>query len=620
MRTYQEEYIANTQEAAALTPRRKPEEDSFEAYAARLLRDKARKEELTERNMELLRSGLMPMLDRLLEAGETELEELREFAGKLLRVGTELDAGLFCQIHQALLSLARQKEDRPAIIQELYWLGIGRHSVCNNKLVGLDIADMEPYMAQMRLYFAEAAAYLKYFEEINDSEARAYILRSTANRSMGRFRRVGDRTRLIKRALEVFQDSTYRDIAPELPWNAYIRATHDLMAASISYSREHAMSPQDVADIMESVQLVYNRQVQAARERGERLPPRHAFHYHAIEYYCGIEDLNRLLTRMERLMDEADPWDFSPEGMYSMISLPAFYGNYLQEYPELAGEREMYAAGLYRRVLKYMEDFPEEKESEALFLYLRQLAYTFVETEHSIPYADLLEKVLIRFAPDVYVHSRIVGEAAKELSRLILEEEPRYFDDMEDIRTIADPAEKQQAILDFAEGCGTFHDAGKLNFLDLYSRTIRQWLEEEYELARLHPSGGWNLLSSRSSTSRYAAAALGHHAWYDGSQQGYPASYRRLDHPERQMVDIIGLVDWLTDMTDTARLHKGIGKTFREAVEAAISLEGRRFSPLLTARLRDKRVTERIRQALQDGRMAAYRRMFDESGGRTPAG
>ena len=365
MRTYQEEYIANTQEAAALTPRRKPEEDSFEAYAARLLRDKARKEELTERNMELLRSGLMPMLDRLLEAGETELEELREFAGKLLRVGTELDAGLFCQIHQALLSLARQKEDRPAIIQELYWLGIGRHSVCNNKLVGLDIADMEPYMAQMRLYFAEAAAYLKYFEEINDSEARAYILRSTANRSMGRFRCVGDRTRLIKRALEVFQDSTYRDIAPELPWNAYIRATHDLMAASISYSREHAMSPQDVADIMESVQLVYNRQVQAARERGERLPPRHAFHYHAIEYYCGIEDLNRLLTRMERLMDEADPWDFSPEGMYSMISLPAFYGNYLQEYPELAGEREMYAAGLYRRVLKYMEDFPEEKESEA---------------------------------------------------------------------------------------------------------------------------------------------------------------------------------------------------------------------------------------------------------------
>ena len=59
---------------------------------------------------------------------------------------------------------------------------------------------------------------------------------------------------------------------------------------------------------------------------------------------------------------------------------------------------------------------------------------------------------------------------------------------------------------------------------------------------------------------------------------------------------------------------------FSAAVKDAIALEGKRFSPLLTARLRDKRVTERIRQALQDGRMAAYRRMFDESGGRTPAG
>ena len=47
-------------------------------------------------------------------------------------------------------------------------------------------------------------------------------------------------------------------------------------------------------------------------------------------------------------------------------------------------------------------------------------------------------------------------------------------------------------------------------------------------------------------------------------------------------------------MTDTARLYKGVEKTFEEAVEAAIALEGRRFSPLLTAWLRDKEVTERV--------------------------
>ena len=609
MQLYQQEYIANLRRIAALTARKKPEGLPFADYEARMDRDGEQAEALVRRNMELLRGELFPVLDNLFQADRETLEELEAFAAELLNAREEQDAGLFCQIYRALLSLARQKDDQGGMIRSLYWLGIGRNSLCSC-LVGLELELSEPYMTAMRLCFTEAAAYLKYYDEIEDDQTRGYILRSRANMALGAFKSPGEKVALVRRTLQILQDQEYQAKAPGLPWERFIYMTHQHMAASISYSREHAMSPQDVADIMESVQLVYNRQVQAARERGERLPPRHAFHYHAIEYYCGIEDLNRLLTRMERLMDEADPWDFSPEGMYSMISLPAFYGNYLQEYPELAGEREMYAAGLYRRVLKYMEDFPEEKESEALFLYLRQLAYTFVETEHSIPYADLLEKVLIRFAPDVYVHSRIVGEAAKELSRLILEEEPGYFDDMEDIRAIADPAEKRQAILDYAAGCGVFHDVGKINFMNLYARTARQWFDEEYEMARLHAPAGNSLLAARPSTSRYAPAALGHHVWYDGSR-GYPAAYRRLECPERQMVDIISLVDWLENVTHTARLYTGIERTYRQAVRDAVDQEGRRFSPLLTVRLQDGPAAARIEQAFEEGRRRARRQIYE---------
>ena len=47
------------------------------------------------------------------------------------------------------------------------------------------------------------------------------------------------------------------------------------------------------------------------------------------------------------------------------------------------------------------------------------------------------------------------------------------------------------------------------------------------------------------------------------------------------------------------------------ADQEAVALEGRRFSPLLTARLRDKRVTDRICQAFQEGRREAYRRMYE---------
>ena len=109
------------------------------------------------------------------------------------------------------------------------------------------------------------------------------------------------------------------------------------------------------------------------------------------------------------------------------------------------------------------------------------------------------------------------------------------------------------------------------------------------------------MLSARPSTARLASAALGHHSWYDGSRE-YPGGYKRLEHPERQMIDVISLIDWIVDVTSVSGLHTGTGAAFDETVEAAIVLEGKRFSPLLTARLREPAVVERLRCALEHGR------------------
>ena len=101
MRPYQKEYIANLEEIAALTAGRKPEDGSLEAYRARLDREERRQLELVDRSMELLRGELFPLLDHLPDAGEEALEELGEFAARLLG---GLDLPLFCLIHQALMS------------------------------------------------------------------------------------------------------------------------------------------------------------------------------------------------------------------------------------------------------------------------------------------------------------------------------------------------------------------------------------------------------------------------------------------------------------------------------------------------------------------------------------
>ena len=155
------------------------------------------------------------------------------------------------------------------------------------------------------------------------------------------------------------------------------------------------------------------------------------------------------------------------------------------------------------------------------------------------------------------------------------------------------------------------HDIGKMNFMSLYTNVGRQWFEDENEMAQLHTLVGMACLEKRRSTSRCAAVALGHHRWYDGSR-GYPDDYKRLECEYRQMVDVIGLMDWLDNIVyNDTRIFRGMDKTFEEARESAISLDGKRFSPMLIARLREKEVSDAINGALNSGRNEAYRNIYD---------
>ena len=87
MQPYQEEYIANLKDIAVLTARKRPEGRSFETYLDEFLYDRKQAEEKARRNMTLLKEELFPVLDRLFEAKEEDIRELREFAGKLTSVG-----------------------------------------------------------------------------------------------------------------------------------------------------------------------------------------------------------------------------------------------------------------------------------------------------------------------------------------------------------------------------------------------------------------------------------------------------------------------------------------------------------------------------------------------------
>ena len=612
MQAYQEEYLANLRRFDALSQRQRPKGLDCEAYTARVRAEREEILRLSRRNMELLRAELFPSLEGLYGWDPQQIEELEEFSFQLFDGRVELDIGLFCQIHQALLGLARFNEDRDAIIRELYWMGMGSNAL-SSKLVGLPLADIQEYTLRMRPYFIEAADYLKDFEEIGSSETRGYILRSRANVSLGQFSTPGEKIGLICETLKILQNKRYQELAPELPWGRFIYLTHQNMTSSISHSREKVMSPEEMAAIMPSALIVYEGRYEVGQRLHRQPAARPAFGYHALEFYCGLTTLDDFLTRMEELLDGAIATDYSTDGMYAMLSLPAFYSQYLSQYPDAIPPREEYLQGLYKRMLDYADACPGELGNQTLFLYLRQLSFTFVETEGGLPYSEFLLKLLLRFAPEVYRHSHIVGEGARALCAAVMEDDPAYFDGIDFIREITDPEEKRSAVLDYAMGCGLFHDVGKISIIELCSRTARQWLDEEYEMGRLHTLSGKILREERASTRRYAPAALGHHAWYRGGSQSYPDTYRRDQCPARRMVDVVALVDWMEVRLNSAHMYHLEAQPFDQVIQEAIRLEGTRFPPRLTARLRDGETARRLRDALEAGEENACRRMYEDA-------
>lgn len=616
MLPYQQEYIDNINKISELNKCYQKDNVTFDEYCSTIKENKKTAEGIVQRNMQILRDELFPLLDDMFKADKKDIDSIYEFANSLLTPSEELDVGLYCQIHNALLGYMRQIQDRNGMIRELYRMGIGYYWIYQ-KLVILEPKDNEKYNTQMRLYFTEAAAYLKYFDEIEDDETRGYVLRSRANMALGRFKSVSEKNAMVKRSLMILQDKEYHKKAPSLPWDKFIYLSHRQMTANISYGNEGSMTPKDVEDIMESVHIVYEKSKMEANERNESVPFQTQFNHYAIEYCCGIHTLDDLLTEMERIMDSADIDDYSHNGVYGIIALPAFYCQYLNSNPKLIPGRLEYLEELNKRVWDYVSDFPDPAHNENLFISLSKLSYTYIETKGGVTYKQFILKVLMCFAPEVYAHSFAVGRTAGELCKLLINEEPDFFDDIEEIREITDFEDKYQKVLNFAMECGLMHDIGKLSLFSLYSNTARQWFADEYELANLHTTAGKVCLEKRESTKKFADVALGHHRWYDGVK-GYPEDYKRLDCPYRQMIDVIGIIDWIDNVTDASKLYNGVDKSYSEAIEAVIEYEGKRFSPLLTARLREKNIADHIRESLEKGRTEAYRDMYSEINKKDP--
>lgn len=601
MREYQEKYIANLRRVFELSsmPAQLP---SPEEYLAMLPERTREQRAISEENTALLRRELFPLLDNIITATEEDIASLEEFAAAMNQGGAYLDLVLCYYLHNAMITYARHWKKRDLLIRHLYH---GAMSLFYMQEI-LRRADRTDYNWKLSLMFGEAASYIKQYDQIEDMETRGYIHRAMGNLALaypGLDEADGRRKQAaIRRSLQILEDPVYHEKSPDLPWDLYIMKTHQERTTALGLLRTGFADPLIQREVMESAEYVRDG---LGRSQGGRIPIRWQYAYEAAQYHCGVRPLSYLLNWLENAFMERDEGDYSSEGLYRSMFIPALYASYLEHDGQLIYKKQYVLSFMYRRLEEYVRKMPDHQLSEVTLSNLLACLQSFVEYPDGILEKDFIMTLVVCRSPDSFASSYMSSQIARMMVQAALERCPEYllgalgYESEEALR-----ANKDQLETFVYEAC-LLHNVGFLAFCNLSRRIGRGRLEEEEELIRCHVYAGAKLLGQSPSTRPYVNAALGHHRFFDGSG-GYPKEYDRSRDPNVMLTDLISAAVRLVHiMVDRAgggplRLDTALEQISREA--------GTRLDPKWCRLLAD--IRPELEDYLPTARAQAYNAAF----------
>lgn len=595
MREYQNRYIENTREITRLSDFfATPVTDFDDWYKQRRLAQQ-KISQLHEQNMALLNEHLFPLLDNLHDADEQEIKDLEEFAGVLMDWNTNLDCGIYCLIHEALLSMYRVRKDRDLIIKELYMVGMGLYYQ-NRSVLGVEQQWTHTLRFRNEMIFTEAGSYIRFFDQIDDEQTKGYIIRALANISIC----TSDTKKKIavsSRILKILQDHYYRDLAPGLPWDTFLRRTWQQMSSNRNVLSRGNLTTEELAEVLEACQIVFEPE-----KDNENPNVRWLWPYYEMEYSCGFADLATTMARMEKLISEASPDQHDVSGMYANVQLPVYFGRLLKDNPSAVNNDTVgFLNQAYRKMMKAIMSYPVEQYDNYFFYVITLILTDYYEIPGVESYRSITTALMRRVTGNLYIRSRRVGDLLQLICGFIYDDDPRFFDDIPFLAALEDGAEKKAQLEQYASECGLYHDFGLIKMNVENISFIRSMLEEEFQIYQLHVESGYDDLRSRASTERFADVVLGHHRWYNEAG-GYPESYTRNRSPYRQMTDIVAVADYLNEN------YHGDMEALLQQVTA---LEHKRFSPLVTAYLHEGRLADELEKILKGDDSRYYREIYD---------
>ncbi|MCR5097479.1 MAG: HD domain-containing protein [Lachnospiraceae bacterium] len=574
---------------------------------------------LAAENRQILSEELFPYLEPGAEISQERIDSLGDFCDALLDAYNldNLDPAIHDVLSQKLFADARASRD---VRSKNMVLGIDREITSCYTMMNITqrlISFPEIAEAYRKRGFSAADQIAELIEPeafaaLPDDECRKMVLINA--RYMWSLYEGGqlseEETRhnynMLLKELLLADDPEYINRLPDYDWRYHKFRTLSYISMLLDYNNRRGM-PGDIVEAIADHVAEMDRMWHSDPEYFANLMEENELHLHVLraDYLSGRMDKTHYHRNMLALYDMRDPNDYGLSGMTLNVMLSTEYILSLDRESVPESEKHVLSR-FYADSLRYAFNMSGKDSLSYMLEFLSMLMTNFIEIPGVMTFEDFCLSCIAALHPPTYVHSTMVAQFTRCITRHLLKLHPELFDDV--FRMLK--TDDEDTVLSFAFHAARCHDFGKILITDTIMVYGRRLLDTEFELIKKHPGAGADIMECYKSTARYANAARAHHIWYDGSA-GYPDDFDVSDLPERVIIDIVTCADCLDAATDTVGRSYSRGKTLFEFSRELSEGAGTRYAPWLPELFRDKNFLADLSYLLSNGRRKNYERVYD---------
>lgn len=612
-------YAEITREIRILSAVQRRNITGVDEYSVLLGKDFCRIGELADESCGILENELYPLLDSSEIFTDRTAAILQNFCHSLLDPFSEeeLDLSMLYKVSKRLLYDAQIKKDDNYLVSQLY-IHINACYANVNRANRIRVTDRFVLKYQQD-GIAAAELMLQYLQpdklrRLNEENRGKVMTHSRFYLALYDTFKVtpeinAKRISGLWKSFELSDDKELSAMAGGFDWNYHRIRCLENMGQLTERGNEWAFTREQCGEIMRGVTLLGRIWGEDPENNGKILPSPHLELIKARNSFFNgdlkMEDYRTVLLGIYSKYAN-DRYD-----MYSVqanLFIPVEYLVTLGK-TEPGADLQETLYEMYMQMVHYILKSVNTESYYFLLEYLSGILDYFVDIPGKYTFMELGLQCLAALHPPTLVHSLQVAGISRRLCEYMIDRVPEKLAGTMGTKSADDVRLMRDQIIRHIYNGGLCHDFGKIFIMDTIFCYGRKLFDTEFEVIKLHPLAGADILSRHESTKEYADIARGHHIWYDRTN-GYPDDFNANKSSDRVLIDIVAVADSLDAATDAIGRSYNKGKSFETVADELRAGSGTRYSPEVVRLLDDTDIFDNIKDLLYEGRERNYRRSY----------